>query len=121
MVETPTETADVHEPGYIVLMKLTDKGALEPVPGEVLAQALGAIEALDGHIDSADVALGEWDYVVRCSGLNDEAMLQLVYYVARQGLLRTTTLVARPAAQAMSALGEPDPRLAKVESKRYHI
>ncbi len=34
MVEVPTQTADVHEPGYIVLMKLTDKGALETVrPG----------------------------------------------------------------------------------------
>ena len=105
---------------HIVLMKLTYQGGLEPAPGDALAQALGAIEALGGEVASADVTLGEWDYVVRVTGLDDMAMLRFAYHVAQGGFFATTTLTGAPAS-SLEQLEQPHPMLAKALPMRYKV
>ena len=105
---------------HIVLMKLTSQGGLEPMPGAVLENAVGALTALGGTVTSVDVTLGEWDYVVRCEGLDDAALLRFAYYVAQRGQLETTTLAGRPG-QFLQEIETPDARLTEVFPRRYKI
>jgi len=82
---------------FIVLMKLTDRGALDPSPmAEKLSQTLGALDALEAELLSVDATLGEFDYLVRCTGLDQAKMLAFTYYVAREGMFRTTTFAGSP-------------------------
>jgi uncharacterized protein with GYD domain len=78
---------------YVVLMQLTDRGAVDTAAlADNLAHAVGAFEASGAVILSVDATLGEYDFVVRCTGLNQETMLAAAYAVARQGMFRTRTL-----------------------------
>jgi uncharacterized protein with GYD domain len=104
----------------IVLLKHTYQGGLEPAPGAALAQALGAITALGGEVTSADVVLGEWDYVVRCTGLDDVAMLRFAHHVAQGGLFETTTLTGLPAT-CLEQLEQPHAALAAMQPLRYKV
>lgn len=110
------EYATVH----IVLMRLTSQGGLEPVPGTVLDGAVGALEALGGRVTSVDVTLGEWDYVVRCEGLDDVALFRFAYHVAQRGQLETTTLVGRPG-EFLQEIETPDARLTEIFPMRYKV
>jgi uncharacterized protein with GYD domain len=103
---------------YILLLKLTDRGAQQPVPGAVLNEAVWAIESLGGTW-TADLTFGEWDFVVRCSGLDDDEMVRLAYYLAQQGNLRSNTLLAKPADSTMAMLDTPDSRLQAEVTRRY--
>ena len=103
---------------YIMLLRLTDRGALDPSPmAEKLAQTLGALDPFEGVLLSVDATLGEFDYIVRIAGLEPSEMLAVTYYVAREGMFRTTTLAASPQSSfdTIQQLVPPAP----VTPKRY--
>lgn len=83
-------------PEYIVLMKLTDRGAreMESAPGRQAQARRVFEEKLDGKFEGFWLTMGEYDYVAIGSVPTDEKALSFAMYLAMEGNVRTVTLPA---------------------------
>ena len=80
---------------YILLMKLTDKGAMAIDQAEIRQnQAVQVLEKLHGKLVDFWVTMGEYDYIAVGSVPTDETALVFALYLAMEGNVRTTTLPA---------------------------
>lgn len=82
-------------PAYVLLMKLTDRGAAEvKAAPERIDEGIGAFEAMGGKIFSFHVTMGPYDYVAIGEAPSDEAAAAFALALTSQGNVATTTMRA---------------------------
>jgi len=104
-------------PTYIMLMKLTDGGALaiKESPGRIdVAQAKW--RALGGKMTSLHRTFGEYDFVAVGEGPNDWCAMAFDAFMASTGSVRTITMKAIDETEWKWLLGSKDEDLAEIAS-----
>lgn len=82
-------------PGYILLMKMTGKGAAEMKQApQRLAESVKAWQAMGGTLRSIHVTMGPYDYVGVGEAPDDQTAAAFALALSAQGNVTTTTMRA---------------------------
>jgi uncharacterized protein with GYD domain len=80
---------------YVVLMKLTGKGAQEIKDApQRIKDGIKGVEAMGGKVKSFYLTMGDYDYVSIGEFPNDEAAATFLLSLGSLGFVKTTTLKA---------------------------